>query len=400
MIHRARETWDVAVVGGGIVGLATATALAEAGCSVVVLEKEARVAAHQTGRNSGVVHSGVYYAPGSDKAVLCREGAQRMRAFCMAEELPYREVGKVIVATNDVELERLGSIAERAKQNGVAHERVEGPAIREIEPHVEGLAALWVPQAAVADYGAVARRLAEGLDARPDCAVRTGALVSKAARDGAGWRLVAGAESVLARRVVNCAGLHSDRVARLFGRSPSVRIVPFRGEYWALVPSARHLCRGLIYPVPDPSLPFLGVHFTVTTDGGVLCGPNAVLALAREGYGWRDVDAVEALSTICAPSFARFAARHVAVGAAEVWRSLFSSSFVRSLRRLVPAVERAHLVRAPSGVRAQAMDAHGGLVDDFRLERDEGVVHVLNAPSPAATSSLAIGARIARALLD
>jgi L-2-hydroxyglutarate oxidase LhgO len=363
----------IAIIGGGIVGLSVAYALRRHG--PVVFEKEPEVGRHQSSHNSGVIHSGVYYKPGSLKAALCVEGARRMKEFCWEHRIPHEICGKVIVAVDPGELPRLDELQRRSAANGVAAERIGPERLREIEPEACGLAALHVPGTGIADYAAVCRALAASVE------VRRGARISSARELRADW-------------IVNCAGLHSDRVARAGRR---LRIVPFRGEYYTLRRAS--LVRGLIYPVPDPAFPFLGVHFTRMAGGGVEAGPNAVLALSREGYRWRDVRVRDLLETLAYSGFHRLAARHWKMGLKEVWRSFSKRAFLRSLQRLVPAVREEDLAQCGSGVRAQALEPDGTLVDDFRIERRLGEIHVLNAPSPAATASLAIGARIAK-LID
>jgi L-2-hydroxyglutarate oxidase len=394
----AAVSWsaDAAVVGGGIVGLATAWQIAArpGGARVVVLEKEQRVARHQTGHNSGVIHSGIYYKPGSLKALNCRRGKALLEAFCREEQVPFDICGKVVVATLPVELPRLAAIAERARANGVAAELVGPERLRELEPHAAGLQALHVPETGIVDYTAVCERLAARIRTRGGEIV-TGAAV-RGVRSGSGEVVV---ETTLgearARVAVNCGGLHSDRVLAACGEPRQARIVPFRGEYYELVPEARSLVRNLIYPVPDPAFPFLGVHFTRMIHGGVECGPNAVLALAREGYRWRDVDLRDLADTLSYPGFLRLAARHWRMGSGEVWRSISKRAFTRALQRLVPDIRAEHLQPAEAGVRAQALARDGALVDDFLIHEAGRVVHVLNAPSPAATSSLSIGAAVA-----
>ncbi|MDX1530765.1 MAG: L-2-hydroxyglutarate oxidase, partial [Rhodothermales bacterium] len=321
----------VAVVGGGIVGLATAYRLTQRfpRCGVVVLEKEGRVAQHQTGRNSGVVHSGVYYQPGSAKARTCRAGRAALLQFCDDGGVPYRLSGKVIVAVHRDERERLAAIERRGRANGVVVHHLGPEALSEREPHVRGLAALLVPEAGVVDYGAVAHRLAERTE-EAGGAVRTGAELRALHRRPDGLTLETTAGEVRADRLVNCAGLHSDRVARLCGDRPPVQIVPFRGEYYALRPEARGLCRALVYPVPDPAFPFLGVHFTRHLDGSVTCGPSAVLAFAREGYRKADVSVRDLADTLTHGGFLRLAARHWRVGLGEFHRSLDKGAFVRA----------------------------------------------------------------------
>ena len=382
---------DVVVIGGGIVGLATARALADTGCDVAVLEKEDRVAAHQSGRNSGVLHSGIYYRPGSLKARTVREGRTAMTAFCEANDVRLDRCGKLIVATSTDELGRLADLEQRAADNRIEVERLGPEGIAEREPRVRGVAALLVPSAGLVDFPAVCRVLAAPLD------VRLGVTVVGLREGPASVVVETTSGDVEARAVVNCAGLHADRIAALH-REVDVRIVPFRGEYFDLRASARHLVRDLVYPVPDPAFPFLGVHLTRTLDGGVHCGPNAVLALAREGYDRRTVRAADLGETLRWPGFRRLARQHWRTGAVEVARSFSRRAFARALQRLVPDVTAADLAPAPSGVRAQALDADGNLLDDFVIRESPRIVDVLNAPSPAATASLEIGRLIAGAI--
>lgn len=394
-------TSDVAIIGGGLVGLATSFRLLQhrPGLDVAVLEKEPSVARHQSGRNSGVLHSGIYYEPGSLKATTCRKGKAAMESFCREEGIPYETCGKVIVATAEDEIPRLERLYERGQANGVRCERIGPERLREIEPHAAGIRAIHVPETGVLDYGQVANRLAARIR-EMGAVVHTGVRVDGLTSVGGATILRAGGETVeTARTVVNCAGLHSDRVAELAGSELDVRIVPFRGEYYQLTSEAESLCRGLIYPVPDPSFPFLGVHFTRTVDGRVKCGPNAVLAFAREGYSRTDVDLKDVLDTVTYPGFWKLAADYWHTGAAEMWRSLSKETFVRSLQKLIPAVRSEHLEPAPAGVRAQAVRTDGDLVDDFVIDEVGRVINVCNAPSPAATSSLAIGEAIAEQVL-
>ena len=398
---------DVAVVGGGILGTATAMALAEgvAGArrAVVVLEAEERLAAHQSGHNSGVVHSGLYYKPGSLKARLCVEGARALYRFCEAEGIACRRVGKLVVATRAEELPKLDELERRGRANGLAGlRRLDTAGIREIEPAAAGIAALHVPEAGVADFPAVVRAYARRVQAAGG-EVWTGARLLGVRRDVgmgvAGMVLETSRGEVACRLLVNCAGLQSDRVARLCGERPDVRIVPFRGEYYEIGPPGRDLVRGLIYPVPDPRFPFLGVHLNPTVDGRVEAGPNAVLALKREGYRWRDVSLRDLAETAAWPGTWRLAARFWRTGVEEVWRSWVRAAFLRDLQRLVPGLQDGDLRPGGSGVRAQALARDGGLVDDFRILRGApggiAALHVLNAPSPGATASLAIGREIA-----
>ncbi len=390
---------DVAIVGGGIIGLATARAIQERrpGVSVVVLEKEPVLAAHQTGRNSGVLHSGIYYTPGSLKARLCKAGNAGLIAFSEEHGIPYRRTGKIIVATHDDELGRLDRLAERAAAHGLTAERLGPTGLRDREPHVQGVAGLWVPSTGIIDFRAVVDVLA-ALVRADGGEVRLNTPVTAIERRDGRHELMTPDGPVVARAFVGCAGLQSDRLARRAGCDPGAQIVPFRGEYYELVPERRDLVQGLIYPVPDPSFPFLGVHFTRGIDGSVHAGPNAVLALKREGYRKRDVSLADTWETLRFPGFWHLARRHARPGAAEVVRSLSKRRFVHSLQQLVPDVTSADLVPATSGVRAQALLPSGALVDDFLLVEGEGAIHVCNAPSPAATSSLEIGRLVAERL--
>ncbi|MFG3496266.1 L-2-hydroxyglutarate oxidase [Streptomyces sp. NPDC047928] len=387
---------DVLVIGGGIVGLSTAYALTRAapGTRVIVLEKEAGPARHQTGRNSGVIHSGIYYRPGSLKARYAVRGAAEMVKFCAEYGLPHEVTGKLIVATERSELPRLHALVQRGRENGIPVREL-GPAqITEYEPEVRGLAAIHVGTTGICDYGAVAAQLAEASGAD----VRYGARVTAVDRRPWGVAVRTAAGSVVRGRVlVNCAGLHCDAVARLAGDDPGVRIVPFRGEYYDL--DRPGLVRGLVYPVPDPAFPFLGVHLTRGIGGGVHVGPNAVPALAREGYGPLVVQPRDLAGTLSWPGTWRIARRHWRYGAGEIHRSMSKRAFTEAVRRLLPAVEEADLRPAPAGVRAQAVLRDGTLVDDFLIREAPRTVHVLNAPSPAATASLPIGREVARRAL-
>jgi (S)-2-hydroxyglutarate dehydrogenase len=387
---------DVAIVGGGIVGLATAVEITSRrlGTRVLLFEKEDRVARHQTGHNSGVIHSGIYYKPGSLKALNCRRGKAMLEAFCREHGILFETCGKVVVATAPDELPRLEAIAERARANGVGCELIGPERLRALEPHAAGLRALHVPETGIVDYVAVCEALAGLVRARGGEIV-TGTRVRRMESRGSEVVIETSGGEAVARGAVNCAGLYSDRVLAATGQPRPARIVPFRGEYYELVPEARGLVRNLIYPVPDPSFPFLGVHFTRGVHGGVECGPNAVLALAREGYRWRDVNLRDLADALGFPGFWRLAARHWRMGSGEVWRSFSKSAFTRALQRLVPDLSASHLRRAEAGVRAQALSADGALLDDFLIHTAGRVVHVLNAPSPAATSSLSIGRTVA-----
>lgn len=385
--------YDVAVIGGGIVGLATARAVVARlpGVDLAVIEKEAEPATHQTGHNSGVLHTGVYYTPGSLRARLCVQGHRAMAEFCRHEGLPLRDGGKVIVATTDEQIPRLEELHRRGDLNGVRGlRRLDGDGLREREPHARGLAALDVPEAASVDFAAVARRIAADLPGD----LRTGAPL-EAIEVGETVTLHAGGSTCRARLVVNCAGLHSDRVARLAGATPEVRIVPFRGEYYRLRDEAASLVRSLIYPVPDPTFPFLGVHFTRRVDGTVEVGPNAVLALGREHYRGGRPDLADITEMLRFGGFWRLVGRHWRAGTAEIWRSRIRAAYARSARALVPEVSGSDLLPGGAGVRAQAVGPDGRLADDFAIQESPGFVHVLNAPSPAATASLAIGDHVA-----
>ena len=391
----------VVVVGGGILGLAVAErwCRTQPGTEVTVVEKEQGWARHQTGRNSGVIHSGLYYPPGSAKARLCRAGAASMVALAREEGIPHEVCGKLVVATREDELARLGRLRERGLANGLRVRELGAQEAREHEPRVAALAALHVPETGVIDYGAVCSALVRRLEAG-GATLLLGTEVLGAHETTAGQPVVRTTRGDLAADlVVACAGLHADVVARRLGHEPSARIVPFRGEYYELTPSATPLVRGLVYPVPDPGLPFLGVHLTRGVDGHVHAGPNAVLAFAREGYDWRTASWSDLRDTLAFPGFWRLAARHYRSGAHEVARSASRHLFGESLRRLVPELRDDDLVAAPAGVRAQAVRRDGTLVDDFLVERAGRVVHVLNAPSPAATSALEIARHVVDDLL-
>ena len=386
---------DVIVIGGGVVGLATALSLTEKHHQrVIVVEAEDRLAAHQTGHNSGVIHSGLYYKPGSLKAQLCRAGLDALYRFCAEEAVPHRRCGKLVVATRTGELPRLDTLAERGRANGVAVHRLEADQLKEHEPQVTGLAGLWVEETGVVSYPVVVEAMARRVT-RQGGEIRTSSRVTGLRRDGAGIVVETTGGSLRGTRLVNCAGLQCDRVARLAGVEPGVRIVPFRGEYYVLRPERAALVRGLIYPVPDPTLPFLGVHFTRGIDDVVEAGPNAVLAFRREGYSWSDVSFRDMADWATFPGFWRMARAQWRNGLDEMHRSLSRARFLRSLQGLLPALTDSDIQPGGSGVRAQAVDRSGRLLDDFHLQVVPGMVHVLNAPSPAATASLAIGDTVA-----
>lgn len=390
---------EVVVVGGGIVGLASAWQLTQLypGTRVTVLEKEPAVGQHQTGHNSGVLHSGIYYKPGSLKARNCREGKLAMQEFCAQENIPFEICGKVIVATSENELPGLAKLYDRGQANGVVCEMIGPERLREIEPNVNGIRAIHVKEAGIADYKAVCRRLAERI-AMSGGQVVTSARVTTIRRSAAQVAVESTAGAFQGEYLVNCAGLQSDRVTALSGAKPPAKIVPFRGEYYELTPQAASLCRNLIYPVPDPNFPFLGVHFTRMIAGGVECGPNAVLALAREGYTWADINLADLAEVLSYRGFHRMMAKHWRMASYEVWRSLSKAAFTRALQRLIPAIQSDHLHPAPAGIRAQALTPEGNLVDDFLIEESDRVVNVCNAPSPAATASLSIGKYVAETL--
>ncbi|MFF5208010.1 L-2-hydroxyglutarate oxidase [Streptosporangium sp. NPDC000396] len=386
---------NIGIVGAGIVGLAVAREVARTrGANVTVLDKEDHVGAHQTGHNSGVVHAGIYYQPGSLKARLCREGVALLRQYCAEHRIPYEEVGKLVIASTAAERPGLRKIAERAHANGVPGiAELDALALREIEPHAVGVAAVHSPHTAIVDFPAVARRLARDVEETGGSVLLSHPV--RALRETAsGVDVLAGQRKLSFDRLIVCAGLGTDNVARMAGAAGDVRIVPFRGEYYALAGAAKDLVRGLIYPVPDPRYPFLGVHLTRRIDGEVLVGPNAVMALALEGYSWRDVDLADLRRILAWKGTRRLAAKHWRTGVREVLGSMTKRSFLADARRYVPALTRADLVRTAGGVRAQAVAGDGGMLDDFAIDVHGRITLVRNAPSPAATSSLAIARHI------
>jgi L-2-hydroxyglutarate oxidase len=392
---------DVVVVGAGIVGLATARALlrSKPGLKITVVDKEATIAAHQTGHNSGVVHAGVYYAPGSRKAVMCRAGKAALEAFAAEHGIPFERCGKLIVAADESERSRLADLLARAQGDGVAGAELVGPErMREIEPHVVGVGALWSPETGVIDFRRVANALALEIEAAGG-EIALGRRVM-AIENRSGERVVETTGGALATRdLIACAGLQADLVASMT-RTPGPKIVPFRGDYYLLRPEAAALVKALIYPVPDPRFPFLGVHFTRRIDGEVWAGPNAVLAFAREGYRRRDISPTDMAGILTYRGFLRVAGRHAATGLGEMWRDFSRRAFLAALRRFIPELTLADLLPGPSGVRAQAIDVRGRMVDDFAIGGSAHVLHVQNAPSPAATASLAIGDWLAGAAID
>jgi L-2-hydroxyglutarate oxidase len=387
---------DFAVVGGGIVGLSTAVALGRRrpGAGILVLEKEVALARHQTGHNSGVIHSGVYYKPGSLKARYSKEGGAALVEFCREHGIACEICGKVIVATEPRELPQIDVLYERGLKNGLAVEKI-GPAeLRNIEPHATGLAAIRVPSAGIVDYVGVVRAFARLVEERGG-EIRTSTRVEDVSATDEGVEIGTNRGTHRARVLVNCAGLYSDRLAEMSGIEPGMKIVPFRGEYYELVPEKRYLVKNLIYPVPNPNFPFLGVHFTRTVQGAVEAGPNAVLALAREGYNKTDINLKELAEVLSYPAFWKLAAKNWRTGIEEIKRSFSKEAFVRSLKRLVPEIEERDLYPAPAGVRAQAMMKDGRFIDDFLITEGKNTLHVLNAPSPAATAAIPIGEAIA-----
>jgi L-2-hydroxyglutarate oxidase len=384
--------FDVAIVGGGIVGLATAYHLVRThhDWTVVVIEKEPDVASHQTGRNSGVIHSGIYYKPGSLKAENCRLGREALIRFCEEEGVTYEVCGKVIVAVEPNELPQLNRILERGRENGVACDPIGADRLRELEPHCAGIEAISVPGAGIVDFVGMSKRLA-AIIVENGGTIRTSSKVI--GMEELNDRVVVSTEDgdLEAGVVVNCAGLYADRIARMSGVDPEMQIVPFRGEYYELVEGARHLCRNLIYPVPDPAYPFLGVHFTRMYDGSVECGPSAVMAFAREGYRFGDVDFRELVQVLGYRGFRRLAARHWKTGAREMLQSLSKRFYLKGLKRLIPEIKASDLKPAASGVRAQAVRDDGSMVDDFLILEKERFINVCSAPSPAATACLNIG---------
>ncbi|TWG08619.1 L-2-hydroxyglutarate oxidase [Saccharopolyspora dendranthemae] len=392
-------TNDVAIIGGGIVGLATAHALSERhpGHRITVLDKERHWGAHQTGHNSGVIHSGLYYAPGSAKSRFARAGGEAMYRFCTDHGIPVRRTGKVVVATSNDQLPRLAELQRRGEANGVQAHELDLIGLREREPHVRGVRALLVPDAGITDFAAVSAKLADllaerGVDLRP----ATELLGVR--RDGAELVLRTNRGEVRTRRAVNCAGLHSDAVAELAGTTPPARILPFRGEYYETTSFTRDLVNALVYPVPDPAFPFLGVHLTRMIDGSLHVGPNAVPALSREGYRWGAISPRHLQRLVTDPGLRVLAKKHWRAGATEIARSALKPLFLRAARSLLPDLRGHDLLPAEAGVRAQAVAPDGTLVDDFLVVEDENWVHVLNAPSPAATASLLIGKDIANRL--
>ena len=393
MVHR---DFDIAVIGGGIVGLATAMALRSQfpEHSLAVVEKEAELASHQTGHNSGVIHAGIYYKPGSNKARLCVEGARLMMEFCDAAGVPYDRCGKVIVATADSELPRLQSLYERGTANGIRGLEMIGPErVREIEPHAKAVRALYSPNTAITDFQQVSKAMAAKVEGMGGSIFLSSEVLALKRSDGL-FNLETSGSAIRCRNLINCSGLHADTIAKMAGLQPNALIIPFRGEYYSLSPECR-MVRGLIYPVPDPQFPFLGVHFTKRINGEYEAGPNAVLAFAREGYRFRDICFKDLLAMFGFGGFWAMARRHWKIQAYELYRSFSRRAFLHALQKLVPELKDSDLAPGGSGVRAQVVTAEGSLVDDFLIVEAPNVINVLNAPSPAATASIAIGRHIA-----
>ena len=389
--------YNFIIIGSGIVGLATAYAIKQVSpeSSILILEKESEPAVHQTGRNSGVIHSGVYYKPGSKKAELTTRGSNRMMQFCRKYNIPFERCGKVIVATDKTELPYLDILLERGGKNGLSVQKITQEELREVEPHVKGLAALYVPEAGIVNYKQVAKQLVKllqmnGVNLFYDQCVTN--IITGVDR----CHIETEKDSFECDYMINCAGLQSDLLAATAGVKLIQRIIPFRGEYYELIEDRRYLVKNLIYPVPNPSFPFLGVHFTRMINGSIHAGPNAVLSLKREGYSKLAFNFVDAWSSLTYPGFWKLAGKHWKEGFRELHRSLSKSEFVRSLQKLIPEISEEDLVPSPSGVRAQALSPDGRLVEDFLILKQGRSIHVCNAPSPAATASLEIGEKIAK----
>jgi L-2-hydroxyglutarate oxidase len=394
---KGSDVYDVAVVGAGILGLATARELLlrHPSLRLVIFDKENHVAAHQTGHNSGVLHAGLYYQPGSLKAQLCRTGKALMEQYAEERGIAVMRCGKLVIASDRDELPALDELQRRGEANGVPDLQMLGPSgLRDVEPHATGLRALWSPSTAIIDYEAVAAEMAEDVQ-KSGGELRLGAEVIGIVRSSGHLVLTSGGCTIMSRNVVTCAGLQADQVARMTGGDAQEAMIPFRGSYYTLSPSTRDLVRGLIYPVPDPQFPFLGIHLTRRVDGEVLAGPNAVLAYRREGYRRRDFRMDDVRAVLAYGGFRRLARRHWRAGLAETWRDWDKWAFTRAVQRFVPELKTSDLRRGPAGVRAQAVDPDGSLVDDFRLGSDKNVLNVRNAPSPAATASLAIARTLA-----
>src|SRR4051794_25295008 len=388
--------YDYAIIGGGIVGLSVGVQLTERfpDARILLIEKEDHFAAHQTGHNSGVIHSGIYYKPGSFKAKFAIEGSREMVEFCQRHDITHDVCGKIIVATHDHELPLLDSLFQRGLANGLAVTKIGPEEIREIEPHCCGIAAIKVPSTGIADYKAVSRTYAKLIEQKGG-ELKLGCRVLSIDENAGGPTIETTDGEVQTKFVINCAGLHSDRVARMDDVDPTAKIVPFRGEYYELKPEKRHLVKHLIYPVPNPDFPFLGVHFTRMTDGSIHCGPNAVLAMKREGYTWGDFSARDLIETLTYSGFLKLAYKNFGEGMKEIWRSFSKRAFTESLQRLIPEIQMGDLIQSHAGVRAQALMPDGRMVDDFLIIPGRDSLHVCNAPSPAATASISIGRAVA-----
>jgi L-2-hydroxyglutarate oxidase len=392
--------FDVGIIGGGIVGLATAYQLSQKfpKLSISVIEKESSLAKHQTGHNSGVLHTGIYYKPGSLKAINCRNGKQAMEQFCKEQGIDHELCGKIIVALNDDEVPRMHNIFQRGQENGVNCKIISRKEMLEIEPHVAGVQAIHVPECGIVNYKQVCLRLGEIIEEKDENKIFLGQQVTKIRNLATNLVIETDKQQIECKHLINCAGLHSDKLTKLGGQKPPAKIIPFKGEYFELKEDAKHLCKNLIYPVPDPAFPFLGVHFTRMIDNSVECGPNAVLAFGREAYGKFDLNLKDLLESIFYPGFQKMAMKHWRMGWGEIWRSYNKGAFVKALQRLIPEIEAKHLHSVPAGIRAQAVSPDGAMVDDFLIQKNNRIINVCNAPSPAATASLNIGATIAKNL--
>jgi len=393
--------YDIVIIGAGIVGLATALQLKKSDpkLKLLVLDKEKELATHQTGHNSGVIHSGLYYKPGSLKATNCINGYNMLIDFCKEQEVPFELTGKIVVATSDEEISLMENLATRGKANGLEGiQRLSKEELKEHEPHVNGVAGLFVPQTGIVDYSVVASKYAEYIQ-QHDGVIQLGEKVLNIKKGSSDVEVITPKNSYKCDLVVNCSGLYSDKVAKLTGQQMDVKIIPFRGEYYKLSPEKEYLVKNLIYPVPDPNFPFLGVHFTRMMKGGVEAGPNAVLAFQREGYRKRDININELVESLAWPGFQKVALKYWKTGMGEMYRSFSKSAFTKALQKLMPEITENDLVPGGAGVRAQACDKHGGLIDDFLILENEQAVNVCNAPSPAATSSLSIGRTVADRVL-
>jgi L-2-hydroxyglutarate oxidase len=392
--------FDVGIIGGGIVGLATAYQLSQKfpKLSISVIEKESSLAKHQTGHNSGVLHTGIYYKPGSLKAINCRNGKQAMEQFCKEQGIDHELCGKIIVALNNEEVPRMQNIFQRGQENGVNCKIISREEMLEIEPHVAGVQAIHVPECGIVNYKQVCLRLGEIIEEKDENKIFLGQQVTKIRNLATNLVIETDKQQIECKHLINCAGLHSDKLTKLGGQKPPAKIIPFKGEYFELKEDAKHLCKNLIYPVPDPAFPFLGVHFTRMIDNSVECGPNAVLAFGREAYGKFDLNLKDLLESIFYPGFQKMAMKHWRMGWGEIWRSYNKGAFVKALQRLIPEIEAKHLHSVPAGIRAQAVSPDGAMVDDFLIQENNRIINVCNAPSPAATASLNIGATIAKNL--